>query len=139
MERRRLGLRLAVIAGGAMTVVACGGGGSAGPAATLPPIATTSTTTTTVFVTTTIVYLKHTVQPGETLFVIATAYGVTMDELIEINEIDNPDYIQAGDVLLVPSDGSLPAPGASQPGTTLPGQPGTTTPSATVPTATAAP
>lgn len=139
MSRWRVSMATAVAGGLPLLVGACGGGDSAGDNATLPPIATTSTTTTTVFVTTTIVYLKHTVQPGETLFIIADAYGVTMDDLIEINEIENPDYIQAGEVLLVPSDGTRPADGQPQPGTTLPGQPGTTTPLAPMPGSTTAP
>lgn len=130
----------AAAAGGLpLLVAACGGGDPSGDAATLPPIATTSTTTTTVFVTTTIVYVKHTVQPGETLFIIADAYGVTMDELIEINEIENPDYIQAGEVLLVPSNGTVPSDGQPQPGTTLPGQPSPTAQPSPAPGSTAAP
>lgn len=139
MSRWRLSMAAAVAGGLPLMAAACGGGDSTGDGATLPPIATTSTTTTTVFVTTTIVYLKHTVQPGETLFIIADAYGVTMDELIEINEIENPDYIQAGEVLLVPSDGTTPSDGQPQPGTTLLGQPGTTAPLAPMPGSTTAP
>ncbi|MGA0894374.1 MAG: LysM peptidoglycan-binding domain-containing protein [Ilumatobacteraceae bacterium] len=139
MSRRRIWLAVAAAGGLPLLVAACGGGDSSGEVATLPPIATTSTTTTTIFVTTTIVYVKHTVQPGETLFIIADAYGVTMDELIEINEIKNPDYIQAGEVLLVPSSGTVSPGGEPQPGTTLPGQPGTTLQPAPAPGSTTAP
>jgi hypothetical protein len=135
----RIGIVTACVVAASLVGAACGDG-TAEPTATLPPIATTSTTSTTVYVTTTIVYLKHTVQPGESLFTIAEQYGVSVDELIAINEIDNADYIQAGQTLLVPSDGSTPTPTTAPGGvTTLANQPGTTLPTITAPSATAAP
>jgi LysM repeat protein len=77
--------------------------------ATLPPIATTSTTSTTVFVPTTIVYVYHEVQSGETLFKIAENYGVTVDEIIAANNLDDPDHIEAGATLRIPP-GDRPVP-----------------------------
>lgn len=77
--------------------------------ATLPPIATTSTTSTTVYVPTTVVYVYHEVQSGETLFKIAERYGVTVDEIIEANELTDPDHIEAGDTLRIPP-GDRPVP-----------------------------
>lgn len=140
MMHRRLGIVTGFVV--AITAVsgACGGAESVDPSKTLPPIATTSTTSTTVYVPTTIVYLKHTVAPGESLFSIADAYGVSVEELSAINEITNPDYIQAGQVLLIPNDGTTPSPTTAAPGaTTAPNQPGTTLPTITAPGATAAP
>ena len=46
------------------------------------------------------------VRPGETLSGIAVALGVTLDELMAANEIENPDSIFAGQVLNVPGGGS---------------------------------
>ncbi|MFZ9629266.1 MAG: LysM peptidoglycan-binding domain-containing protein [Ilumatobacteraceae bacterium] len=136
---QRIGIVTGFVVAASLVGAACGDG-TGEPIATLPPIATTSTTSTTVYVTTTIVYLKHAVQPGESLFTIAAQYGVSVDELIAINEIDNPDYIQAGQVLLIPDDGTTPSPTAV-PGavTTLANQPGTTLPTITAPAVTAAP
>jgi LysM repeat protein len=135
----RIGIVTAFVVVASFAGAACGDG-AVEPTATLPPIATTSTTSTTVYVTTTIVYLKHTVQPGESLFAIAAQYGVSVDELIAINEIANADYIQAGQTLLVPSDGSTPTPTVAPGGvTTLVNQPGTTLPVITAPALTSAP
>lgn len=44
----------------------------------------------------------HTVQPGETLTAIARQYGVTLQAIIEANEISNPDRVAAGTVLTIP-------------------------------------
>lgn len=82
--------------------------------ATLPPIVTTSTTSTTVYVATTVVYVYHEVQSGETLFKIAERYGVTMDEIIEANDLEDPDHIEAGDTLRIPpGDRPVPPPASA--------------------------
>jgi len=47
-------------------------------------------------------FLRHVVQPGETLTAIALRYGVSVDELVRVNGIRDPDIIPAGAVLLVP-------------------------------------
>ncbi len=46
--------------------------------------------------------VEHVVQPGETLQRIASAHGVTVDELAQHNGIENIDLIYVGMVLLVP-------------------------------------
>jgi len=51
----------------------------------------------------------HTVQPGETLFAIATTYGVSIGAIVLANELPNPDVIQVGQTLLIPG-GPLPTP-----------------------------
>lgn len=43
----------------------------------------------------------HTVQAGETLTAIAERYGTTVQNLVAINELENPDRIHAGQVLVV--------------------------------------
>jgi len=48
----------------------------------------------------------HTVQPGETLWMIAAQYGVTSAEIAEANDIMNPDVIVAGTELWIPEGGA---------------------------------
>lgn len=45
----------------------------------------------------------HTVQPGETLGEIAQQYGTTEAALLELNALDEPDTLLAGQQLLVPA------------------------------------
>lgn len=49
--------------------------------------------------------LIYTVQQGDTLFSIATQFGVTVDELVELNNITNPDVIFVDDQLTIPPPG----------------------------------
>ena len=67
---------------------------------TLPPLETTTTTTTT---TTTIPAERfYTVQSGDILAVIASERGVTVEAIVELNALESPDDIQAGQVLEIP-------------------------------------
>lgn len=62
----------------------------------------------------------HVVQRGENLFRIALHYGLTTEELAQLNGITNPNSIQVGQRLLVPVQGStLPQVHTVQPGETL--------------------
>ena len=69
--------------------------------ATLPPIETTSTSTTT---TTTISTERifYTIKPGESLAIIAEQAGVTVESIVELNDIENPDNVQAGQTIEIP-------------------------------------
>ena len=49
--------------------------------------------------------LIYTVQPGDTLYSIARQFGVSVDELIEFNNIANPDVIYVDDTLTIPPAG----------------------------------
>ena len=50
----------------------------------------------------------YTVQPGDTLGVIAARYGVTVEEIIALNpQLQNPDALEVGQTLTTPG-GSLP-------------------------------
>lgn len=49
----------------------------------------------------------HTVQPGETLFTIAATYGVSLETIILVNHLANPDLLQVGQTLQIP--GSVPS------------------------------
>jgi LysM repeat protein len=45
----------------------------------------------------------HTVQPGETLSEIAAQYAVTAEEILALNDLDDPDAIVAGQQLRIPA------------------------------------
>lgn len=44
----------------------------------------------------------YTVQPGDTLFSIATKFNVTIDALMQANSISDPTSLQANQVLVIP-------------------------------------
>ncbi|MFC0560120.1 LysM peptidoglycan-binding domain-containing protein [Halalkalibacter alkalisediminis] len=52
----------------------------------------------------------HTVQPGETLWSIANRYGVTLQELMFLNAITNPNLVYIGQVLRIPRFPPTPVP-----------------------------
>jgi LysM repeat protein/nitrate reductase NapE component len=49
--------------------------------------------------------ITHTVQANENLIRIAEIYGVSVETIIEFNNISNPNRIDAGTVLQIPVDG----------------------------------
>jgi LysM repeat protein len=57
----------------------------------------------------------YTVQPGDTLARLASRFGVTVDGLVETNEIEDRDLIRVGQVLTIPA-GTRPAPTPTSPG-----------------------
>jgi murein DD-endopeptidase MepM/ murein hydrolase activator NlpD len=46
--------------------------------------------------------VTHPVQKGQTLYRIARAYGLTVEELMDANRIDDPRELKAGELLYVP-------------------------------------
>lgn len=48
-------------------------------------------------------YFTYTIRPGDTLWGLARRYGTTVDTLVRLNGIANPDLIYAGDTLRIPS------------------------------------
>jgi LysM repeat protein len=46
----------------------------------------------------------YTVQPGETLSLIASVYGCTVDEIVSANNLQSADSIAAGQVLRIPTE-----------------------------------
>jgi len=44
----------------------------------------------------------HVIQEGETLSEIARMYGVTTDELVQTNGLDDPNAISVGQALVIP-------------------------------------
>lgn len=53
-------------------------------------------------------YTEYVVQPGDTLFSIAQRFGVDMDELARLNDIEDPGTIFVGQRLRIPA-GAKPA------------------------------
>ena len=51
--------------------------------------------------------LIHTVEAGETLISIASSYGVTLDAILRLNNLDPDAYLQIGQRLLVVPDAGL--------------------------------
>ncbi|MGI8588540.1 MAG: LysM peptidoglycan-binding domain-containing protein [Chloroflexia bacterium] len=49
--------------------------------------------------------IKYTIKPGDALSVIAQQYGTTVEEIVKVNNISDPNQIKAGDVILVPVKG----------------------------------
>jgi hypothetical protein len=52
--------------------------------------------------------IVHVVAPGESLSYIAGLYGVTLDDVLALNEIRNPNRIQVGQEILIPGYGVAP-------------------------------
>ena len=50
----------------------------------------------------------HTISRGESLTYIAGLYCTTVDAIIELNGITNPNRIQVGQVILIPGGGCVP-------------------------------
>lgn len=48
-------------------------------------------------------YTVYRIRNGDTLYAIARCYGTTVDELIQENQIKNPNLIYAGELLKIPS------------------------------------
>lgn len=49
-------------------------------------------------------YARYVVQPGDTIYKIAQAYQVDMNEIIRLNQLKHPDRIYPGQVILLPTE-----------------------------------
>ncbi len=49
----------------------------------------------------------HTVQAGDTLFLIASQYGATIDSIVAVNDIPNINQLEIGQQILIPAPGSV--------------------------------
>ena len=49
----------------------------------------------------------HVVQQGQTLYGIAQAYNTTVNDLVEANQIPNPNQLVVGQTLVIPIIGSF--------------------------------
>lgn len=57
----------------------------------------------------------YVVQPGDTLGVIATTLGTSVDALVLVNGLDDPNVIAPGQRLIIPEAGFLPEPAPAPP------------------------
>jgi LysM repeat protein len=55
----------------------------------------------------------HVVQPGETLSALAATFGVSLDALLAVNSIANPNFVVAGETLQIPGGGGSGAPASA--------------------------
>ncbi len=101
-------MRLVAMAGFfvAIPVVGAACGGEDGARSTLPPIVTTSTTTSTIATTTTYPEVYE-VQPGDTIGIIARKFGVSIEAIVEVNNLRNRNDIQSGQKLKLPPNPAL--------------------------------
>jgi LysM repeat protein len=53
--------------------------------------------------------LVHTVRPGDTISGLAFEYDVPAEDIIAANQLENPDFLQAGARLVIPVGGVVPA------------------------------
>jgi len=70
-----------------------------------PKIVVPTTVETTIPAPTTTVYVEpvyYTIEPGDSLFAISKKFNLNMAELMSINNITNPDKVNAGDVIQLP-------------------------------------
>ena len=52
--------------------------------------------------------ITHTVQPGDTLYDISLAYGVSIEVIAQANNMSNPDaLLSVGDILVIPDSNSV--------------------------------
>jgi len=98
--RGRLQWSLLVISvlSGVIAVLLSRGGGE-------PKIVVPTTVSTTIPPPTTTVYVEpvyYTIEPGDSLFAISKKFNLNMAELMVINNITNPDKVNAGDVIQLP-------------------------------------
>ncbi|HHX10353.1 MAG TPA: polysaccharide deacetylase family protein [Firmicutes bacterium] len=66
---------------------------------------------------------KHTVSAGETLWIIAAKYGLSVSDLIKINKLKDPDRLFPGDVLALRVDDAAPVSGNQESPEELPEEP----------------
>ncbi len=52
--------------------------------------------------------VKYTVQEGNTLWGIANFFGAEIDEIIKLNDLQEPELIYPGQVLLIPVSTPMP-------------------------------
>jgi len=62
----------------------------------------------------------HVVQPGETLTIIAERYGISVEELVELNGMENPDLLYVGQRVELPPAARVAEPATPEPSPTGP-------------------
>lgn len=83
-----------------LAMVACGG--DSGSSDTLPPLVTIPPSTTIDTSTSLPLITVYIVQPGDSLGVIADAFNVDLDQMMEINGLTDKNLVQVGQALKIP-------------------------------------
>jgi LysM repeat protein len=128
--RSRAMATLLVAAGlvGGLVLASCAKDDKPSSAPALPPIVTTSPPTTPPPVVATTLPEYYEVQRGDTLTLIAAAYGLPVQAILDLNGMTDPDQLAAGQILAIPSrDMVATALPPTVPGQTAPTIPGETT------------
>jgi LysM repeat protein len=102
MRRRGATAVLAMTVLGAASFAGCGTTDEASRE-TLPPIRTTIAITTTTSTTVPPGQRFYVIKPGDTLGTIAATLSVTVQSIVDLNGLANPDDIQAGQTIEIPS------------------------------------
>src|SRR5512140_3009491 len=61
----------------------------------------------------------HIIQPGDTLLGIALQYGVTLEELYQVNGVLKPELLQIGQAVVIPAPGSVGKPANNSSGAVI--------------------
>lgn len=61
----------------------------------------------------------HVVQPGDTLMGIALQYGVSLEELYQVNGVLKPELLQIGQIIAIPVPGSVGQPASDNSGAVI--------------------
>jgi uncharacterized protein with FMN-binding domain len=77
--------------------------------------------------------MVYVIQPGDSLDGIAQQFGVTVDAILAVNGISDPNVLRIGQTIIIPASGSVPATAAPINQDPLPTQPAAVQPTA-VPT-----
>jgi len=103
--RLQMSLLAITIISGVLSLVFAQIGDDPAPTTTLVPTTTTVPVTTTIYTPP----VRYMIQPGDTLFGIASTYLLDMQALMDLNDISNSDHVETGDELIFPpANGFVP-------------------------------
>jgi LysM repeat protein len=103
--RLQMSLLAITIISGVLSLVFAQQGDDPATTTTLVPVETTVTVTTTIYKPP----VRYIIQPGDTLFGIASTYLLDMQALMDLNNITNSDHVETGDELIFPpANGFIP-------------------------------
>lgn len=103
--RLQMSLLAITIISGVLSLVFAQQGDDPATTTTLVPEITAPPVTTTIYTPP----VRHIIQPGDTLFGIASTYLLDMQALMDLNNITNSDHVETGDELIFPpANGFIP-------------------------------
>jgi LysM repeat protein len=105
--RRRIATSAMAIIGVVAVSAGCGTTDRASTA-TLPPMRTTTSSSAPPTSTIPEGERFYQIQPNDTLAIIAERYGVSIQSIVTLNALADPDAIQAGQTIEIPSGGTPP-------------------------------